>query len=173
MAQRLEPEKRTDLGIRIFAASGVARCGWQLLIAGGGSQRAATEKLASDLGIGEACIFLGDRDDIADLFASASILLAPCPTDGLGLSVLEAMSAGLPIVAAGAGGHLETVGAADHPMLYPPEDVPAGGRCLANLAANGKFRALYADVLRSVQREQFTVARQVEETLNVYRRVLR
>ena len=172
MAQRLEREKRTDTGIRVFASSGIASQGWQLWIAGEGSERAGTEKLVSELGIAESCTFLGARNDVADLYATTSILLAPCPIDGLGLSVVEAMSARLPVVAAAAGGHLETVGAVDDSVTYEPDDPAEGGRRLAALVSDAGVRVSYGDRLHELQRARFAVPRQVEQTNAVYRSVL-
>ena len=98
------------MAIEGFVASGLADEGWTLDIAGEGSQRTHLERLAADRGAGAAVRFLGFRMDVDELMAAAGIFLAPRPTEALGLSVLEAMAAGLPVVAAAAGGHLETVG---------------------------------------------------------------
>ena len=59
------------------------------------------------------------------------MLLAPCQIEGLGLTVLEAMAAALPVVAVGAGGHLETVGAVAGAALHPPGDADRAGELLA------------------------------------------
>ncbi len=59
------------------------------------------------------------------LLAGASILLAPAPREPFGLSVVEAMAHGLPVVAAGGGAHLETVG--DDGLLFPRGDTGGSG----------------------------------------------
>ena len=94
MAQRLQPEKRSLLGIRAFAASGLSAAGWTLEIAGDGPDRLPAERLAAQLGIAGATRFLGFRDDVAELMARSSLLLATCPIEGFGLTVLEAMASG-------------------------------------------------------------------------------
>jgi glycosyltransferase involved in cell wall biosynthesis len=53
---------------------------------------------ASGLGISESVHFAGFRDDVPALMGRASMLLATCPVEGLGLTVLEAMAVGLPVV---------------------------------------------------------------------------
>jgi glycosyltransferase involved in cell wall biosynthesis len=173
VTQRLEVEKRTDLALRAWQESGLAGEGWRLLVAGGGQQRESLEGLAARLDIAESVDFLGPRDDIEPLHQRASILLAPRPDEPFGLSVVEAMAAGLPVVAARGGGHLETVGAAPGAALYEPTDTQGAGRLLADLAADATRRDRYGAALRTIHHERFTVDRQVAATLEVYRSVVR
>lgn len=172
VVQRLEPEKSTDVAVRAFAASGLAAHGWTMEIAGDGSQRPHLEALAGDLGTWASTRFLGGRSDCPDLMDQASVLLAPCAVDGLGLSVLEAMSGGLCVVAAAAGGHLETVGRADAPHLFTPGDPDDAARRLCAVADDPEAAREHGLALRAVQREHFTLDAQVAGTLAVYRAVL-
>ncbi|WP_166850240.1 glycosyltransferase family 4 protein [Isoptericola sp. BMS4] len=172
MAQRLEPEKRTDLGVRAFADSGLADRRWRLQVAGDGSQAAATRALADELGVGHAVDLLGARDDVESLMRRASLLLAPCPVEGLGLTVVEGMAAGLPVVAAGAGGHLETLGGLDPLALYPPGEPGQAATRLARLATDPARRDAYARAAQARQRHEFTPGRQAADVLAVYRAVL-
>lgn len=172
IAQRLEPEKGTDLALQAFAASGLASKGWVLQVAGDGSQRFKLEALASELGIASQTVFLGMRDDVDRLLAEAAVLLAPCEIEGLGLTVLEAMACGLPVVAAAAGGHLETVGAVRGAALYPPGNVREAGAQLAELAKDADRRADYGASLHELQRSRFTMGSQVAATEAIYRSVL-
>ncbi|MFF2622075.1 glycosyltransferase family 4 protein [Oerskovia jenensis] len=173
LVQRLEPEKRTDLGVLAFAASRLHDDGWRLLVAGDGSQRADLEALAAREGLTGHVQFLGARSDVDDLMRRAAVLLAPCPVEGLGLSVLEAMSNALPVVAAEAGGHLETLAGLDPLALYPSTDVARAGEHLARLARSPARRDAYGEAARTVQRTRFTPAAQVEGTAAVYRDVVR
>lgn len=172
VAQRLEPEKDTDVALRAFAASGAAEQGWRLEVAGDGAERARLTALAQDLGIAGATRFLGHRTDVPALMERAGVLLAPCRIEGLGLTVLEAMAAALPVVAVGAGGHLETVGAVATAALHPAGDVRAAGGLLAQLTADPARRDAYAAELQAVQRALFTPEHQARETAAVYRGVL-
>lgn len=172
LAQRLEPEKRTDAALRIWAASALRERGWTLRIAGDGARRPALQRLAAELGLGSSCVFLGHRPDIARLMSTASVLLATCPDEPFGLSVVEAMAGGLPVVAAAGGGHSETVGLAADAALFRLGDLRAAARLLDGLAADAGRRARYGEQLRAIQRERFTVERQVDQTLDHYRAVL-
>jgi glycosyltransferase involved in cell wall biosynthesis len=172
VAQRLEPEKRTDVALDVFAASGLADRGWTLVVAGGGSLRHALERQARRIGITRSTRFLGHASDVEDLMATAGLLLAPRPDEAYGLSVVEAMAVGLPVVAAAGGGHLETVGTVDGSALFPPGDVAAGGAALADLAADERARARYGERLWTTQRQRFTLQGQQRATDGVYRSVL-
>lgn len=170
IAQRLEAEKRTDLGIRAFAASGLAERGWTLEIAGDGAERGTLEDLARTLGV--PVTFFGFRSDLPSLFAHAGMLVAPCPVEGLGLTVLEAMSVGLPVIAANGGGHTEILEGLDPRALYTPEDPDAAAVNLRSLADDGAGRATLGTTLRERQRADFSLAAQVARTDAVYRGVL-
>lgn len=168
LAQRLEAEKSTDVAIRAFARSGLPRDGWRLAIAGEGAERPRLEALARDIGAGTTIDFLGHRDDVPDLMARAALFLAPCAVEALGLSVLEAMSAGLPVLAAAAGGHLETVGPVTGAALFPPGDDAAAAVALDSLAGDPAARAAYAEALRAAQRSRFSIPAWVAAHDRVY-----
>ncbi len=172
MVQRLEPEKRTDLGLRVFAESGLAARGWRLDVVGDGALRGTLEQMVARAGMSDHVRFLGARHDVEALMARAGVLLAPCPAEGLGLSVLEAMAAGLPVVAARAGGHVETLGGLDLAALYAPADTADGGRRLAGLAASPARRDALAAAARERQRERYAPEAQARATEAVYRSVL-
>jgi glycosyltransferase involved in cell wall biosynthesis len=169
IAQRLEPEKDTLTGLRAFAASQLAASGWRLAVAGDGSQRAALEREWRD---GAAIDFLGHVADLSTLWPQTGIALAPTAIESQGLAVLEAMAAGIPVVAAAAGGHVETVGRLADGMLFPAGDVASAARCLTELAAGERRRAALGAAGRDLQRNEFTVTRQVDQLLAIYADVL-
>lgn len=167
MAQRLEAEKRTDLGIRAFARSGLADEGWTLEIAGDGAQRALLEDLAAQLGVDAR--FLGFRDDLATRYRTAGLLLAPCTVEGLGLAIIEAMATGLPVVAADAGGHRDLLDGLDPRAMYSPHDVDAAARSLRSLGGDAVGRAALGAAGRARQRTAFSIRSQATGTEAVYR----
>jgi glycosyltransferase involved in cell wall biosynthesis len=103
---------------------------------------------------------------------SASIFLAPRPDEAFGLSVVEAMARGLPVVAAGSGAHEETVGSVPGAAMFPAGDAGAAAHLLNELAGDAQRRDAYGAALQDVQRRQFTVERQSRDTEAVYRSVL-
>ncbi|MHB1847055.1 MAG: glycosyltransferase family 4 protein [Deltaproteobacteria bacterium] len=171
MVQRLADEKMTEVGIEAFARSGLGTKGWRLEIAGTGPVEADLRMLASTLGLEESYEFLGQRFDVGALYRRAGIFLATRPDEPYGLSVVEAMSHGIAVVAARGGGHLETVGCVSDPALFAPGDADDAARLLCELADDTARRARYGAELRALQRERFSTSSQVDETLAVYRRV--
>ena len=169
MAQRLQPEKRTRVGLAAFAASGLANEGWRLQIAGAGPERSLLEADAASFGIADSVDLLGFRDDIAQLYRQAGLFLAPCPVEGLGLSLLEAMATGLPALAADAGGHSEILAGLDPRALFPADDVAAAARSLRALADDDAGRAALGAGGRERQRAEFSIASQLAGTEAVYR----
>jgi glycosyltransferase involved in cell wall biosynthesis len=170
VAQRLEAEKHTEIALRAWAGF-ADRSGWRLQVAGDGAQLAELTALAKSLGITDSVEFLGFRTDVAALLARASIFVAPTPREGLGLSVIEAMSHGLPVVAAAGGGHLESVGAVSSPALFAPGDHTEAAAQLARLVHDPDERQRYGRALQARQRASFNVHDQTVATLAVLRSV--
>jgi glycosyltransferase involved in cell wall biosynthesis len=173
VAQRLQREKYTDVAVRAFAASGLADDGWVLEIAGTGPEASALQELASQLGIPTAVRLLGFRTDLPLLMSEAGMLMASSPFEHFGLTVLEAMSAGLPVVAADAAGHAEMLGGLDARALFAPGDVDGAAESLRSLAGDAAGRVALGDQERARQRERFTLAAQAAGTEAVYRTVIR
>ena len=169
MLQRLNSEKAPDVGIRAWSASGLGQHGWRLLVAGGGL-RGSLAQLAHDLGIGDSVEFLGQVTATDDLLAGASILLAPAPEEPFGLSVVEAMAHGIPVVAARGGGHLETV--ADSGVLFTADDPKAAGEALASLGASRAMRLRMGHDLRLRQQEMYGLSTHVDRLEDLYHDVV-
>lgn len=169
IAQRLEREKHTELGIRAFAASGLADQGWTLEIAGTGAEATALRAMADPLGLGDAIRFLGFRDDVPSLMRSAALFLATCPLEHFGLSVLESMASGLPVIAARAGGHVEMLAGLDPRALFTPDDATAAAASLRSLADDELGRVALGTEEQQRQRDRFSLDAQVEGTDAAYR----
>ncbi|RMI03501.1 glycosyltransferase family 4 protein [Cellulomonas triticagri] len=172
MVNRLEAEKRTDVALRMWAASGLAGTGWELHLAGDGALRPRLEALATDLGVAGATRFLGTRTDVDDLLATAGIFFAPRGDEPYGLSVVEAMAHGTPVVAGRGGGHSETVGTADGAVLVDPDDIEAAGAALAALARDPERRAAYGEELRALHQHRFAPEAHADGIAAVYAAVL-
>lgn len=123
----------------------------EFVLAGDGQERSALEAQARRLGIGERVHFLGYRSDIPALLAEADLFVLPSLYEGLPLSVLEAMAAGLPVIATAIGGTEEAIVHGETGLLVPPGDPAALARAIRlalsdadlarRIAAAGKERA--------------------------------
>lgn len=169
IVQRLEREKDTPTALRAFAAG--APQDWCLEVVGDGAERPALEALAASLGVADRVRFRGFQTDVGAILRRASVLLAPCPVEGLGLAVLEAMSCSLPVVASDAGAHPETVGRAAGARLFAPGDWREAADQIDELCGSDDLLRSYGAELRRVQQEWFSLTRQVEETDRLYRTV--
>lgn len=164
--QRLSPEKDTRTALRAWHLSGLAGKGWRLDIAGDGAERPELERLVADDGMG-GVRFLGRVDDPAERLSAAAVLIASATSEPLGLSVLEAMARGVPVIASAAGGHLETL-PAGWPYFFPAGDAAAAGEVLRRLTEDSPLRQQAEVSLRDRQRTHFDVETHVDVLLTAY-----
>jgi glycosyltransferase involved in cell wall biosynthesis len=169
MLQRLESEKAPEVGIRAWQQSGLGERGWKLSVAGEGSLRASLTELVRRLDIERSVEFLGLVSDTDDLLTGASIFLAPAPGEPFGLSVVEAMAHGVPVVGAGGGAHRETLG--DVGALFPPGDSQAAAVALGELTDLSSRRQM-GGALRKRQQEHYLLSDHVDRLEDLYYEVL-
>lgn len=137
------------------------------VIAGEGPLLVELEKYASSLGISESVKLLGFRDDVPQLLASLDLFITTTLREGLGTSVLDAMAAGVPVVATSTGGIPEMVIDGQTGLLAPVGDAAA----LANQAARILVDRAFANKLvlnASGHLQHFTVGQVCKGTLKVY-----
>ena len=137
---RLEPQKNPLGLIESFARALVADRPWRLLLAGDGSLREAAHKTAIRRGIGERVHFLGVRPDVAELLSASDVFALASHWEGNPISVMEAMAAGLPVVATAVGGVPELVVHGDTGLLAPAGDVQAFADALKAVAGDPERR---------------------------------
>ncbi|MGB2875034.1 MAG: glycosyltransferase [Gaiellaceae bacterium] len=121
MIGRLAPPKRPDLALRALAAVRATIPEAELEIVGDGPLRSETERLVAELGLGDAVRFLGYREDVAELLAAAECALLASDYEGCPLAVIEALAAGVAVVASDAGGVRELVEPERAGLVVPPE----------------------------------------------------
>jgi len=172
VAQRLEPEKDTATALRAWAESRLAAEGWELHVAGAGAESHALASLAGELGVDKSCRFLGQVADTTERFGRAGILLATAVAEPFGLSVVEAMASGLPVVASAAGGHLETVAPLPGAIMFAPGDHVSAGEALRLLAQDAERRACYGRDLRARQQSEYSFANFLAKVVAWYTDVL-
>jgi glycosyltransferase involved in cell wall biosynthesis len=172
VAQRLEAEKETDVALRAWAASGLGSRGWRMIVAGRGALKDDLRGFAVELGVDQTVELAGFDDDLHATMARAGILLATAPAEPFGLTVVEAMACGLPVVAAAGGAHLETAGAAVPESLFPPGDAAAAAERLVRLADDAELRRAEGQRLRDHQRAHLSIDTHVDRLLAVYEDVL-
>lgn len=164
---RLAPIKRVDILLRIVQALTGEFPGVRALIVGDGELRVDLERLARDLGVERHVTFVGARSDIGDLLRSARIFLLTSDSEGLALSLMEAMTCGLAPVVSDVGDLGELVRDGENGFLAPPRDVERFADRVARLLRDEPLRAAFADQARldAIRYAPPAVARQWDDLL--------
>lgn len=143
-----------------------------LVIVGSGEQREALARLAEEIGVADTVHLVGHREDIAQCLAGFDCFVFPSSNEGMGRALVEAMAAGLPVIASRVGGIPALIDDGINGLLVPPSDAralanalhrivhdPAGARALGTRAARSiddrygigamvrKIEALYRDTV--------------------------
>lgn len=139
MTARFIPEKDHETALRALA---LLPEGYALAFIGDGPTRPRIEALAKELGLGARVAFLGTRADLPAVLAATDAYLQSSYAEGFGIAALEAMAAGLPTVAADAGGLGPLVRGAG--LLAAPGDAAGLARALALAAEPAERRRLGA-----------------------------
>jgi glycosyltransferase involved in cell wall biosynthesis len=168
-AGHLAPRKGFDLLLRAFASAAPADA--RVVIAGGGDYLTELQGLAAELGVSERVHFLGHRDDGPDVIAGCDVFVLGSRTEGMANVMLEAMAAGVPVIATDVSGVRRALGAEPGTppagWIVPGDDADAMAGALREVAgALASTPARVAErtdeALRRV-RERFGVKRMVRE----------
>ena len=103
------------------------------MVVGDGSLRAALEQQARQLGLAERVLFLGRRADVASLLPLLDLFVLCSVSEGLPLTILEAMAAGLPCLATAVGAVPEAIIEGQTGRLVPPRDAARLGAVMADM----------------------------------------
>ncbi len=136
----LRPEKNHPLLLQAFARCAVRYPGAHLLLAGGGDT-AELERQAAQLGVARQVHFLGVRTDVPDVLAASDVFVLASQYEGNPLCVMEAMAAGLPVVAPCVGGIPELVTSDIEGMLVPPNHAAELANAMERLLQNAGLRS--------------------------------
>ncbi len=165
------PVKRVPWLVEAFARATQGSAA-QLVLVGDGPEQPLACQTARRLELGKRVRFLGERDALPELLAPADVFVLSSAEESFGLSALEAMACGVPVVATRVGGVPEVVDDGVSGLLAPAEDQDRFSRVLAELLfdrerARAMGRAARADVVARFARDPI-VARYEE----LYRRVV-
>lgn len=127
---------------------------------------------AQALGITQHLHFLGRRDDVPDLLGAADVFCLPSYFEGHPLVVLEAMAAGLPVVAARSLGITEAVRNEVTGLLFPFAHSALLAHALGSLLGDRALARQLGEAGRAEVRQRFSAARMARETLEVYREAM-
>jgi len=171
MVARFEAQK--DHPTLLTALAGLQDRAWELDLVGDGPLMGQMQSFAATLGIGERVRFLGQRMDVHQILARAQIGVLASNWEGFPLSILEAMRAGLPVVASSVGGVEEAILDDETGYLIPRGGVELLQDRIGRLLADPTLRARMGIMGRARYEQHFTLDHMVTSTLAVYQDVLR
>jgi glycosyltransferase involved in cell wall biosynthesis len=140
-----------------------------LVFVGTGPLRESVEARAAELGAGEWAHFLGERDDVPAVLALTDVMLLPSHSDAMPMTVLEAMSLGVPVLATDVGDIRGVLDGGGH--CIPPEDPEALVEASARLLSDADERGRLGTVGRQRARE-FDAAAMTDSYVSLFEMAL-
>jgi glycosyltransferase involved in cell wall biosynthesis len=146
-----------------------------LAIIGGGDLESALRIKVAEAGLNDQVSFFGEcsHQQGVELLGQARIMLLPSINEGLSMSIIEAMHAGVPTVASTVGGVPEQIENGKSGFLVKQGDVKGFAQRLCDLLDHPGMRAEMGSRARDIARTRFSLARNVEDHISVYNTLLR
>lgn len=168
---RLHPVK----GHRYFLKSAAEiirdRTDVHFLVVGSGPERDRLEEYTRKLGIADHVTFTGFVSDVCELMPDLNLLIVPSLWEGFGLTALEAMAVGVPVVATSVGGLPEIVEHGTTGLLVPPADEEGLTRGIIWMLDHPQEAVEMAAAAKAVVEEKFTASAMARKTEELYRRL--
>lgn len=165
---RLSPEKDIASLIQAVHIAQQRGCDLTLDVIGDGSERNHLEQLTRSLGLWDSIQFRGICRDIPKVLADASMFVLPSITEGISLTLLEAMATGLPVVACNVGGNPEVVADGRTGILVPPQTPEAIADAMQLLQSDQALSQRYGMEGRSRVESKFCVRNMVRAYESLY-----
>lgn len=140
----------------------------KFLLLGDGPERENLKGQAQSLSLEKDVLFLGVREDVAEILSIMDISVLPSFEEGFSNTILESMAAGIPMVATSVGGNPEAVLDGVTGFLVPPRDEKALAQALLKLLEDDDLRKSMAKSSRERAVENFGMKRLIEETEGLY-----
>ena len=169
---RLSPEK--DFPTLLQATAIVVRSvpEFKLMMIGNGSERARLEALTKSLGIEPNVEFLGERSDVPELLAQAGFFVSSSKSEGISLTILEAMAVGLPVVTTRVGGNPEIILEGETGHLVPDRNPEALAAAMLQMLAKRDEWPAMGQLGRQRVEQQFEIRTMVRQYEELYTEVL-
>lgn len=163
---------RKGADVLIRAVVGLPPPACRLLVCGEGELADDLRASAAELGLGDCVRFLGYRRDVPALMAAADLFVLPSRWEGCPMVILEAMAAGLPIVATAVGGVPELIRDGQEGLLVPPENPVALAEALQGLLGDSQLAARLGNQARARARQVFSADGAAQKMAAFYEELL-
>lgn len=168
---RLVMEKNLACLLRALALLPASERPW-IALAGNGPLREEIDTLRETLGLVDDVRFLGERSDACELMKAADFLVLPSAFEGMSNVLMEAMSAGCPVIASDVGGNSELVEDGTNGLLFPNDDDAALATLLQRMSAEPVLRARLAALAGTRIHNRYSISNLAAATMAVYDRCL-
>lgn len=168
----LRPVKHVDAVVRVFAKIR-ERVAARLLIVGEGPELGRTEQLIDQLGVSAHVELIGEAQDVIALLSVSDLFLLPSLQESFGLSALEAMACGVPVVVSNVGGLPEVVTDGVTGFLHPPDAVDRMAESAVRILSDPGLHARMAAEAVRLAVERFSANRIVPQYEALYERTLK
>jgi N-acetyl-alpha-D-glucosaminyl L-malate synthase BshA len=165
------PVKRVSDTIKILKEI-IKKHSAKLLLVGDGPDRTECENLVRELNLNEHVRFLGKQTSIVELLSIADLFLLPSQSESFGLSALEAMSCGVPVIGSNIGGIPEVVAHGETGYVAELGDVERMAKYAISLFDNPKKLKIFSENARKVAIEKFDSNIIVPQYIKLYERLL-
>jgi len=166
---RLDAIKDHGTALRAVAAAVAQQPRIKLLIVGDGPERARIERQITDLDLAGAVKLLGLRRDVPRLLAAADAFLLTSVSEGIPMTVIEAMGAGVPVVATAVGGVPEVIETERSGLLAPAGNAAGLAQALCRLAHDAALAPRLVDSARRRAQELFSEPPMIDRYAEIYR----
>jgi len=156
-----------------FSGMAARRTNARLWLVGAGPMERTLHRRAESLGIGARVVTPGVFDEIDGPLGAADLFVQPAPEDGTPLALVEAMAAGLPIVATDVPGHRALLAHEETALLVPPADAPALGAAIGRLLRETGLGPRLGAAARRHAEAEFSLANSVGQHLTLFEQVSR
>lgn len=144
----------------------------RLLIVGDGPRREALERVVEELGIHEFVIFTGYVDDIEEIYAISDVVVLSSWSEGLPQSILQAMAAGVPVVATRVGGVPEIVIHEETGLLIEPGDYESLSKGITRVLKDSVLVSGMINRARELIMEGYTLTHMLDRIESLYKDLL-
>jgi len=169
---RLSAEKDFPTLLHAMAQAADRVPALQLRLVGDGPERGRLEQLTRELNLEQRVTFLGDCANVPEQLAQAGFFVSASLTEGISLTLLEAMAVGLPVVATSVGGNPEIVESGRTGLLVPPSNPAALADAMVTLCRQQETWNALGRAGRERVEQHFEVSRMVTDYDDVYRELL-
>jgi glycosyltransferase involved in cell wall biosynthesis len=165
---RLDAIKDHATAVRAVRRVAERRGDVRLVIVGDGAEAGPIDELTRDLGLGDRVLRLGTRTDVTRLIGAADVVMLTSRSEGIPLTLIEGMAAGLPVVATRVGGIPEVVAEGETGLLAPAGDADALAAHILRLAEDRDLRGRLGRAGRERARTSFDEGRMIAAYDRIY-----